>query len=146
MIGKLTESWAGRWPEQTTWPWLLHLHKRTDKDRDERIEWLRCSYPYRHAWVSYSIDAFVNIQKRKKIRKDTYGTWLQTDSSRVESDTFANESQRFSWPIWSTFIMTAWHLVRNGSRESKNTYTSRNLAGSEVPLVTERNVRYRYAI
>jgi len=81
------------------------------------------------------------------MRNDTYSTRLQTDSSRIKSDTFPDKREGLGGWVLSAFVMTTCMnggvLVRSiRKRNGRMMYISRNLAGSEVPWVTDKNVRY----
>jgi hypothetical protein len=86
----------------------------------------------------------VNIHNRMWT-EGTYCPRLQADSSRVECDTFPDESEGLSRWVGGAFIVTTHSssfIVRYARKITERRYISSSLADSEIPWVTDRNVRY----
>ena len=70
-----------------------------------------------------------------------HGSRLQADASRVEGDTLADKCKLLFILVGSSFIMTRRYVDLTQRKKIKKggfTYISKNLAGSDVPWVTER--------
>ena len=72
----------------------------------ERIKRLRHTHVATHQFHVLFISSCVSM-RRQNTMKHTHSSWLQADSSRIESDAFPDKSERLSGRVWSTFVVTA---------------------------------------
>jgi hypothetical protein len=136
-----TEDGASQWQEPPTQPPQRHL-QITLKLRASPPR-MANTHPYRHASTSCPMQ-MVSRYKSNTGKDQGTDCWrLQTDPAGVEGNAFANEGNGLILPCGP--IVVAEYSIETSNKINSRllSHISRSLAGSDVPLVTDKKVLYK---